>query len=423
MKSKKSNLQLLILVCMNYFTFALITNIPGALLPYWKEDFNLSSTIIAFLGSAFFLAYGLTSLPQGILLDNIGNKKTFLWGITLILFGSAVFAFVPEYKAGLMSLFTIGIGVTALQMVGNLLVKKIDDNPDKYSRNLTLAQIFCGIGGLGGGVLIGYLIKDLGLEWKSIYFIFMALSAILLVYGAISKIPENEKDFDYKKPALKDYVNLGKNPLMMLFAGAIFVYVGIEVGIATWIATFLVDTHNVAKTTAAAVVGLYWGFQAVGRFTGGFVLNFISSSRALIIYSFCGLISLLTASLSSSSNISTIAFISVGFFTSIMFPSIFSLAVNSFDKRQEGTVAGILCTAIVGGAVIPPIIGIISDISKSLSAGLIITSSFAFMFIAYIGFYTMKNQSKFVTKSIVPVKDIVNKVPKNKEQTEEKVGV
>ncbi|HBH18618.1 MAG TPA: hypothetical protein DDX14_06750, partial [Cyanobacteria bacterium UBA9579] len=151
MQSKGLKIQLLLLLLMNYFTFALITNIPGVLLPFWKEDFVLSSTMVSFLGSAFFLAYGLTSLPQGFLHDQIGSKKTFLWAVSLVLIGSTMFAVMPRYEVGLISLFVIGIGVTALQLVGNLLVKKVDNDPSKYSRNLTLAQVFCGIGGAGGG--------------------------------------------------------------------------------------------------------------------------------------------------------------------------------------------------------------------------------------------------------------------------------
>lgn len=386
----KSALQLLILICMNYFTFALITNIPGALLPYWKDAFSLDATSISFLGSAFFLAYGLTSLPQGVLLDKIGSKKTFIWGISLVLAGSTVFAFYPRYEIGLISLFIIGIGITALQMVGNLIVKKIDDNPDKYSRNLTLAQIFCGIGGLGGGFLIGYLIKNMGFEWQSIYYIFAGLSTILMLLVFATKIPEDEVS---AKPFSKDYLNLVKNPTMLLFALGIFIYVGIEVGVATWIASYLVDMHKFSKAGAAAIVGLYWGFQAVGRLTGGFVLNFIQTSAALIIYAAGCLISLFIATLIPVGQISAAAFVMVGFFTSIMFPCIFSLAVNSFDKKQEGSIAGIICTAIVGGAVITPVIGFISDMTKSLAFGLILAGTMSFSYIAFLGFKTFRQNS------------------------------
>ncbi len=381
----KSRFQLLILLLLNYFTFALITNIPGVLLPFWKEDFNLSSTVISLLGAVFFLAYGLTSLPQGFLLDNIGNKKFFLWGIGLVLLGSVAFALMPVYNVGLVSLFVIGIGVTALQLVGNLLVKKIDEDPSKYSRNLTLAQVFCGIGGAGGGFLIGYLINTLGLGWKSIYFLFAGLAALVAVMALITNIPDAKEEANYTKPTKEEYFKLAKNPLMLLYALGIFTYVGIEVGVATWVSTFLVDKFSIAKVEAAKVVSMYWILQSVGRFTGGFVLNYIDTPKALIIYALGCLGSLVLAVVAPTATVASIAFIGVGFFTSIMFPSIFSLAVNSFDKRQEGTVAGILCTAIVGGAATTPIIGLISDSTKSLANGLLAAGVVSFLYIAFIG--------------------------------------
>lgn len=387
MEKKKTNLQLLMLLCLNYFTFALISNIPGALLPYWKDDFHLSSMLLSFLGSAFFLAYGLTSLPQGFLLDRIGNKKTFLWGISLVLIGSTIFALIPKYEIGLISLFVMGTGVTVLQMVGNLLVKKIDEDETKYSRNLTLTQIFCGIGGLGGGFLISFLIKDLGLQWQSMYYLFTALSFIVAALVLVTYIPENTETKE-EKPTMNDYAQLFKNPLMFMFALGIFIYVGIEVGIATWISTFLVDKHDFLKSTAAQVVGLYWGFQAIGRFTGGIILNYLNTSKALILYAFGCLISLLLAVTAPSASLSAISFISVGFFTSIMFPSIFSLTINSFDKREEGTVAGILCTTVVGGAILAPVIGFLTKVT-SLGASLAIVSILSFGYIAFLGFKTL----------------------------------
>jgi FHS family L-fucose permease-like MFS transporter len=390
--NNKSRLQLLSLLLLNYFTFALITNIPGVLLPFWKDDFHLSSTVISLLGAVFFLAYGLTSLPQGFLLDNIGNKKFFLWGIGLVIAGCSAFAFKPVYIVGLVSLFVIGVGVTALQLVGNLLVKKIDEDPSKYSRNLTLAQVFCGIGGAGGGFLIGYLINTLGLQWRSIYYIFTGLALLVGILALITSIPESKEEADYTKPSNEDYFKLAQNPLMLLYALGIFIYVGIEVGVATWISTFLVDKFAIVKVEAAKVVSIYWILQSVGRFTGGFVLNYLAAPKALVVYALGCLASLLIAVLVPAAPVASIAFIAVGFFTSIMFPTIFSLAVNSFGKSQEGTVAGILCTAIVGGAVTTPVIGLISD-ATTLTNGLVVAGTVSFLYIAFLGIKSLNSKA------------------------------
>lgn len=384
---RKTNIPLLALLCLNYFTFSLITNIPGVLLPYWKDSFHLSSMVLTFLGSVFFMAYGLTSFPQGILLDKFGNKKMFLFGIGLVFLGSILFAIIPEYIVGLFSLFIIGIGVTTLQMVSNLLVKGIDEDETKYSRNLTLTQIFVGVGGLGGGFLIGFLIRNLGFHWQSIYYVFSVLAMIVAVWVFLTNIPEVHEKHD-EKPSAKDYLNLVKNPLMIMFAMGIFVYVGIEVGVATWISTFLVDKFEMLKSSAAMVVGLYWGFLAVGRFTGGILLNYLNTSKALLLYAIGAFVALVLAVVVPDKMVSAACFILVGFFLSIMFPSIFSLCVNSFEKKEEGAVAGILCTTIVGGAVTAPIIGFLDKLT-SLPVALIIVGLISFGYIGLIGVKTL----------------------------------
>jgi fucose permease len=391
-----AKVQLLMLTLMNYFTFALITNIPGVLFPFWKSDFHLDTTVLTFLGSAFFIAYGVTSLPLGFLRDNAGSKKTFLLGVGLMLLGTSAFAFFPTFNVGLISLFVTGVGITALQLVGNLLVKKIDDDPAKYASNLTLAQVCCGIGGSGGAILLGYLINSLHFTWQSIYYVFAGLSLLLFMFALATPIEEDNSGASASKPAMSDYFKLAANPLMMLFALGIFVYVGIEVGVASWISNFILGHYQdkageliagfkVDPIHVGYVVALYWAFQSVGRFTGGLVLRVLSAPKALIIYSLAGLGLLVAAVTVKSATVAAAAFIGVGFFTSIMFSSIFSLAVNSFDKRQEGTVAGVLCTAIVGGAVTAPLIGYLASVTHSLSWGLIIAGIVSFLYIAFVG--------------------------------------
>ena len=210
---------------------------------------------------------------------------------------------------------------------------------------------------------------------------------IVAVWVFLTNIPEVHEKHD-KKPSAKDYLNLVKNPLMIMFAMGIFVYVGIEVGVATWISTFLVDKFEMLKSSAAMVVGLYWGFLAVGRFTGGILLNYLNTSKALLLYAIGAFVALVLAVVVPDKMVSAACFILVGFFLSIMFPSIFSLCVNSFDKKEEGAVAGILCTTIVGGAVTAPIIGFLDKLT-SLPVALIIVGLISFGYIGLIGVKTL----------------------------------
>ncbi|MDJ0624813.1 MAG: MFS transporter [Candidatus Caenarcaniphilales bacterium] len=404
--TKAQKFQLLLVILLNYFTFAIVTNITGVLLPFWKQDFNISSdAVVTFLVSFFFIAYALTSLPQGVLLEKIGNKKTLLWGASLILVGAAIFSLMPIYSFGLASLFIMGVGVTAMQIVGNLLVKELDEDPNNYSRNLTMAQVAAGLGGAGGGVLIKYLVEGLNWEWVSAYYVFGGLALSLCILAIVTKIPElKTEDIEKKEaPNAQEYLKFATNPLMLIFALGIFTYVGIEVGVASFISRFLGEKYEITQVNAGLVVSLFWTLQAVGRFAGGLILNYIPAPKALIIYSVGCLSSIVAAVVAPSANASMIAFISAGFFTSIMFPCIFSLAVNSFDKKHEGTVAGVLCTAIVGGAVTAPVIGLISDISGSLGTGLIIAASVSFAYIAFVGVQAINNESSKKNDSIKTV--------------------
>jgi len=413
--ANKSKVQLFILILLSFFTFALITNFAGALVPAWQKTFHLSNTMVTFLNAAFFLAYAITSLPQGVLMDNIGGKKTLLWGLSLLFLGSIIFALVPTFQVGLASLFIIGTGVTALQLVCNLLVKRVDEDPKKYSRNLTLVQGLTGLGGWSAGLLVGKVIS-MNLNWSYAYYIYAGFTVLVIIYTLFTSIPES-KEANAAKPTVSEYMNLAKNPLMLLFALGIFIYVGIEVGVYQFLSKFLIHEHNFVLTYAVSMAGLYWLFQTGGRFTGGVVLNFLNTSKALILYAFGCLASLLVAALTPVGTISMWAFIAVGFFTSIMFPCIFSLAINSFDKRQEGTVAGIICTAIAGGAVLPIIIGYIADKTGSLSTGLISVGAVSFLYIAFIGLATLGK---------TPVPETVKKATTRvtyKEKEKEKVHI
>jgi fucose permease len=385
--TRKNRFQLLYLILLTYFTTVFITYIPGVLLPFWKEDFALSNSVLGLLGATFFLAYGLTSLPQGYFLDRIGNKKFFLWASACLFAGSLIFAFFPVYRIGLISLFIIGLGLTAFQIVGNLLVKKIDDDPEKYSRNLTMAQIVQGLGGLTGGMIIGFLVNTLGWQWTSLYYIFAVMSVMLAVSALLIRIPESKPvaKSDTSKTKEDGYLKLLKSPVALMFALGIFVYVGIEHGVATWVSSYLIGTFDMVKTNAAKVVSLYWFVQSIGRFTGVFVLNRTRPSKALAIYAVGCILSLAVAVTAPTMSLAIVGFALVGFFTSIMFPTIFSLAINSFSPRQEGTVAGILCTAIIGGAVIPPLIGFLGDVTGYLGLGMLGLGILCFSYIMFVG--------------------------------------
>lgn len=395
---KSNKLGLLVLILLNYFTFMMISSIIGVLLVNWQTDFHLKSSTVVWLGSMFFLAYGLTSLPQGILLEKWGSKKTLLYATSIIFLGALLFAIFPSFYVGLMSLFVIGTGVTALQIVGNLLVKRLDEDPEKYSRNLTLSQVFCGLGAMSGAFLNSYLsVHFTNFQWTTYYYVFAVLMLIMMVLTVSIELPTAPRN-NTVRPTTADYLKLIGNPLMLMFAFGIFIYVGIEVGIANWIKAFFQDrfTNNFENSQLLLaygdkIVGSYWLFQSIGRFTSGFVLNYLKTTKALVLYAIGAIIALYIATSTSDAQIAGYSFIAIGFFTSLMFPSIFSMAVNQFSDRED-IVAGILCTAILGGALVQLLIGKIADYT-SLTNSLLIIGSICFGYIASLGLMQMNKKN------------------------------
>ena len=369
-KTKNNYLFLLIALAFAYLTFGAITNVAGAIVPKIKETYHVSGSASSFLASVFFIAYGLTSVPFGILINKSGSKFTLIFGSLITTIGVFMFASVPGYYANMVAMFICGVGITAIQVSANPLVKDVS-NPEKYSRNLTLFMVLFGVGSYLAPHVVTF-VKLRGLEWNYTYWIFTIISIVMLFCFALPKYPE-EKTSSGEKKSEKNFTSLLRDPLMIMYTLAIFLYVGVEVGIANNIGLLLEDMHkitNVLGTNAEGVknstIANYWLGLLIGRLLGSFVLDKIPTKKAIQIYISCAAISLAFALFSKNLTIVLWAFPMIGFFISIMFPSIYGLAIDSYKKEYSGIVSGILCTAIIGGAVVGPLIAKVAEIAGSI---------------------------------------------------------
>ncbi|MBI2995799.1 MAG: MFS transporter [Candidatus Melainabacteria bacterium] len=372
-QAKKNYFPLLFAVAFTYFTFGAITNVAGAIVPKIKETYQVSGSASSFLASVFFIAYGLTSVPFGFVINKYGTKFTLLLGALITTAGVFLFASVPGYYPNMISMFTCGVGITALQVSLNPLVKEIS-NPEKYSRNLTLFMVLFGVGSYVAPHVVT-CVKSRGLEWNYAYWLFTAVSIVMFFSLAFPKYP-SELRAGHVQPLQNSktgFVELLKDPLMLMYTLAIFLYVGVEVGVAYNIGLFLEDAHNIstilgnnAESIKNSTIANYWLGLLLGRLLGSFVLDKIPTKKAIQIYISCAALALGVAVFSKSLTIVLWAFPIVGFFISIMFPSIYGLAIDSYKKEYSGIVSGILCTAIIGGAVIAPVITKVSEITGSL---------------------------------------------------------
>lgn len=367
------------LIFLTFFVISFLTNIIGPLVPEIIDDFDLNLTLVALLPFAFFIAYGVTSIPAGILIEKYQEKPVMVAAFLVAFSGSLLLALFPNYLSAVVSLFLIGSGMAMLQVAINPLLREAGGE-EHFAFNATVAQLIFGLASFISPLIYSYLVLNLetvtpesnalitllsglvpeNLHWISLYWLFAVITLVMVFVIWGSKIPEVERKEDEKVGAWATHLELLKNPIVILFFMGIFSYVGTEQGIANWISVFLSKYHGYdPQTTGAQTVSWFWGLMTAGGLVGMILLKLMDSKVVLMAFTGFAMVSLLAA-LYMSGQVALIAFPLTGFFASVMYPIIFSLALNSV-KENHGSFSGILVTAIAGGAVVPLIVGGLGD--------------------------------------------------------------
>jgi MFS transporter, FHS family, L-fucose permease len=388
------NRYMVVLVFVAFFVMSLLTNILGPIVPDIIQSFRLSLTAAGFLAFAFFVAYGVMSIPAGFMVERFSEKPVMVLSFIAATAGSLSFALFPGYRVAIVSLFVIGAGMAILQVVLNPLLR-VAGGEEHFAYNSALAQLIFSSASIASPWIYSYLVNNLshpsssqslllqlfsrltppGLPWAAIYWLFALSSIIMVVVAGISRFPRVEHTADERAGSLDMYRALLRRPIVWLYVLSIFAYVGCEQGTADWISSFLYRYHGYdPHTTGAAAVSWFWGLLTAGCVVGMLLLKLYDSRRILIGASI-GAMLCLSAALFAPSHISLWAFPAIGFFASVMWPILISLALNSVAE-YHGSFSGILSTAIIGGAVVPLIIGRIGDF-----AGL--RSGVAFLYLTY----------------------------------------
>ena len=375
----KRNYYLVALVFLIFFVISLLTNILGPIVPDIIDDFHLTLTAAALLPFSFFLAYGVMSIPTGMLVEAYGEKRVILAAFLLAFLGSVTFALTPHYGMAICSLFVIGVGMAALQVAINPLLR-VTGGEEHFAFNSATAQLIFGMASFLSPRIYSYLVSSMGgdpgcrnplisslsrlvpagMPWVSIYWIFAAVTFAMVVIIFVSRFPAVERTTDEQAGTWDSHRKLLSKPIVYLYFFSVFTYVGCEQGTSNWISEFLSRYHHYDPHTAGAdAVSWFWGLLTAGCFLGMLLLKVFDSRKVLIAFS-CAALVCLTAALFGSAPVSRIAFPLMGLAASVMWPIIISLALNSAEELH-GSFSGILCTAIVGGAVVPLIIGRLGD--------------------------------------------------------------
>lgn len=392
----KRNYIIVALILLTFFVISFLTNILGALNPNVSTSYSLTETMAGFLPFAFFIAYGVMSIPSGFLLEKWGGKSMMVLAFALAFSGALVFALYPEFNIFVVSLFTLGTGMAVLQVVINPLLR-VSGGEEHYAFNSVLAQLIFGAASFISPLMFSYLVTNIdqgnvqkpiiemmtglvpeSMSWVSVYWVFALMSILMIVIIVFVKFPIVELQEDEKVGSKASYVELFKNKYVILFFLGIFMYVGTEQGISYWMSKFLSNYHGIdPETTGASAVAYFWGLMTIGGVLGLILLKLLDSKVVMRWFTILAMISL-AFGLFGNGGVALWAFPISGFFLSVMYPVIISLGLNSV-KKHHGSFAGILMTGIAGGAIVQILIGGISDLI-SLKVGM----SFLFLTLAYI---------------------------------------
>jgi MFS transporter, FHS family, L-fucose permease len=372
----KRNYYIVALIMLTFFVISFLTNVIGPLIPDIINGFNLSLTLVALLPFAFFIAYGVMSIPSGMLIEKYNEKKIMIAAFVIAFLGSLLLAMVPNYLTAVLSLFIIGCGMAMLQVVINPLLRTAGGE-EHFAFNSVLAQLIFGGASFLSPLVYSYMVLNLkepgnkflflfhsivpvSLPWISLYWLFAVICVLMIVVLAFSKFPKVELSSEEKAGPLETHIMLFRKRVVILFFIGMICYVGTEQGTANWMSQFLSVYHGYdPQTTGAKAVAYFWGLMTAGGVLGLLLLKIMDSRKVLVIFTVLALISL-SAALFGSAKISLIAFPWIGFFASVMYPIIFSLALNSVSEHH-GSFSGIIVTGIIGGAIVPLIIGWLGD--------------------------------------------------------------
>ena len=384
----KSNYYLVGLIFLTFFVISFITNILGALNPDVINSFKLSLTFSAFLPFAFFIAYGVMSIPAGILVEKYKEKRIMISAFIVAFLGALLFSLFPYYLVFIISLFLMGSGMAMLQVAINPLLR-VSGGEKHFAFNSVMAQLIFGGASFLAPMFLTYLILNKtifaklvpsDLPWVSIYWVFALILLLMIFVIVISKFPKVERKEDERTGTWGTHKSLFSQKVVIIYFIGIFSYVGTEQGVSYWISKFLFTYHNYDPiTVGSSIVGWFWGMMSIGCLIGLGLLKLFDSRKILISAVIFAMI-FLTAALFGPGKIALISFPMVGFSLSVMWSIIFSLALNSVDKHH-GSFSGILCTAIIGGAVVQLFIGWLGD-TFGLRAGM----SFIYITLAYMLF-------------------------------------
>ncbi|MCA9684715.1 MAG: sugar MFS transporter [Myxococcales bacterium] len=376
------------LLTLLFFMWGFVTTLNDILIPHLKDQFELSATQAMLVQLCFFGAYFTMALPAGKVIATLGYRRGVVVGLAIA--GLGALGFLPAASQGsyalfLLALFVLASGITVLQVSANPYVTSLGSAETGASR-LNLAQGLNSLGTTLGPAFGAYLILDSG-EVTAVRGPYLGIAATLFVLAAVFlavRLPEPQPEAAATEPD-EGKLSLRQHPRLWLGTLAIFFYVGAEVSIGSMLVLFfgLDEVAGLEEQAAGFYVPYYWGAAMVGRFVGAALQRRLAPTRVLAAATVLAMV-LIGACVALRGPIAVPLLLAVGFANSIMFPTIFALAVTGMG-RQTSRASSLLVMAIVGGALIPVAMGAIAD-----SLGYAVAIAATIPCYAYIGWYALR---------------------------------
>jgi MFS transporter, FHS family, L-fucose permease len=357
-----------------------------------RQDFhlsNFSAQLIAFTG---FIMFGVLSVPLSVFQDRKGKKFILLLGLVVMLVGLLVpaVAGLATFSIFLLTVLLLGAGATTLQVAGNPLMRDVSSE-GKYSRNLSLAQFIKAIGSLSGALIPVIAARAFGASWRVIFPVYSVVVFIALL-AALLFLPRTPQDSSHQAATLRSCLALLGNSYVAMMVLAIFLYVGAEVSVSSGIPLYLKDKYGVdVAQTGLLGTGLFFAALTIGRFSGSVVLNWIKPKTFYVVTCVISILGLLGLFAPSESVVAT-SFFLIGLGFANIFPLVFSIAVDS-RPQDINPLSGLMVTAIVGGAFLPPLMGLLADASHSVLIGFLVPLA-AILYITWVAIANLQRPAE-----------------------------
>lgn len=384
MNDKKLEMRVILPVLMAFFVMSFV-DLVGIGVDRVSDDMNLSATIAQLIPSAAFLWFLLLSVPVGVLQSRLGKRNMLNIGMGVTALGLLVPFFLYRFGMVLVGFALLGIGNTIVQVSANPLI--VDVVPGNRSSSfLSFSQFIKAIGSMLGAPLAALFAARFG-DWKLLFLVFGVVSILSILWLGSVKIDETKTEGI--KTTFSSSFSMLSNSFILMMVLAIFIVVGVDVGFNSNSGQFLMKQFGIEQTAAESGRSIYFFGRMLGTFAGAIMLTRISSRKFFMWTSLLGIIFLVLILIVSSPAIAWVLVFLIGLAVANIWPLVFSITVSRHPERSN-EISGLMMMAISGGAVIPLLIGWISDISNVGTGMTLLVACMVYLWIVAI--YCLKKQ-------------------------------